>query len=104
MITTFFVQARVCARVETGPLGSHLDTLIATLQTQGWLNLHKGTLSGALDNVPNPEFNKIRSTVGDNLVPYGGYSRVTVKFALEVKLRVAQVIQPLPSELDACGQ
>src|SRR5262245_34558328 len=36
MITTFFVQARVCARLVTGPLSSHLDTLIATLQTQGY--------------------------------------------------------------------
>jgi hypothetical protein len=36
MITTFFVQARVCARLETGPLGSYLDTLITTLQTQGY--------------------------------------------------------------------
>jgi len=35
MLTTFFVQARVCARLEAGPLGSHLETLIATLQTQG---------------------------------------------------------------------
>jgi hypothetical protein len=36
MIKDIFTSATIVARLETGPLGSHLDLLATTLQKQGY--------------------------------------------------------------------